>query len=220
MVLLSKMKNAKVLIVGKTWAKSMHCVGGITRQGESLRLKPPGFDFWSADEGLEIGQEYQLKYMKVKNSENPHHVEDARVYSKKLIKELSTEEIAEWLREEDLVVISDDPLDVFNFDGNEHPMIRDTEKNYITSPKSQVSRLKNSVGFWECSGNLTMCRHGDYGIYYYNDDLKVNIKYVGLATPIQSIKAGQIIRLSTAGLWSPSDSNQEPVSYLQLSGWF
>jgi len=205
------MPTEEIVIVGKTRAGSMVCIGALTLQrATDLRLKDRGFPFWGKDVDFEIGQCYELKYRRSKNRENPHHVEDVVVLKRKLLREMSREDIADFIRYKGRIVESEDPRYVFRTDNPDHPMILDGRSIY--APESSVDQLLNSVGFWISPFGLRESSGS-----YYGKGLR--IKYVGVEPVVAIIKSGSIIRLSTATLWSNPDF-PEPRSYLQLSGWF
>ncbi|NQT35552.1 hypothetical protein HQ587_10215 [bacterium] len=205
------MPSDEVVIVGKTKAGSMICIGALSlTNAVNFRLKDRRFPFWDEDVDFEIGQCYKLKYRRSKNRENPHHVEDVVVLKRKLLREMSREDIADFIRDKGRIVESEDPRYVFRTDNPDHPMILDGRSIY--APESSVDQLLNSVGFWISPFGLRESSGS-----YYGKGLR--IKYVGVEPAVAIIKSGSIIRLSTATLWSKPEF-PEPRSYLQLSGWF
>jgi hypothetical protein len=74
----------------------------------------------------------------------------------------------------------------------------------------------HSVCFWKTDEDLTLNRYGKY-VYRYGSR-NIQIKYVGIPEAIDIIKAGSTVRLSLSRRWNVN--GQEPVCWLQLSGWF
>ncbi|MCF7809686.1 hypothetical protein K9N50_01720 [bacterium] len=205
------MPTEEVVIVGKTRAGKMVCVGALSlKSGANMRLRNKKFPFWKSDVKFEIGQRYKLTYRTSTNEDNPHHSEDVTAVRNKLIRNMSNEEIVEFIHDKSRIVESEDPRYVFLYDGTDSPMKFDGASIY--TPEADITRLLSSVGFWispfdlkESSGSYT--------------GKNLRIKYVGVAPAIPVIKSGMIIRLSTAGLWR-KDGCDELRAYLQVSGWF
>jgi len=205
------MPTEEVVIVGKTRAGKMVCIGALSlKSAANMRLQNKRFPFWKSDVKFEIGQCYKLTYRASIDDDNPHHTEDVTVVNNTLTRNMSEKDIVKFIREKSRIVESEDPRYVFQFNGAESPMRFDGRSIY--TPESDISRLLNSVGFWiypfdlkETSGSYVSKR--------------LRIKYVGAAPAIPVIKSGTIIRLSTATLWL-REGCDEKRSYLQISGWF
>jgi len=207
------MPTDKIVILGKTRAGIMTCVGALSLdKGTAMRLKRSDFPYWKSHD-FDVGQCYELTYGWSPNKKDPHHKEDVIVLKRKYIRDMTIEKITNGLRKKNMVVKSDDPRDVFKFDGEKQPFEHNSTTGKFFAIKSEASRLLNSVGFWEYPNDLRFsnkCYHG-YGF---------NIKYVGCQQPpIEVITSGTIVRLSTSSLWT-NEEFPEPRSYLQVSGWY
>jgi hypothetical protein len=211
--------HKQIIIVGKTFAGAALCIGGIDREGKGYRLKRPDFPFWDRHSGFEIGQEYEIVCEPFQNLENPHHVEDVIVHHKRNTgKNYSKSHIVELLKKLGIIVASADPRVAFISTREPHVMKQHTVRDYCYLDKEDVACIKNSVAFWRCPFDLP-ARESEYGVNFFNKEHKINIKYVGAEKFVELLPAGLVIRLSTSGLWSPSE-DRPLISYLQLSGWF
>jgi len=205
------MPTEEVVIVGKTRAGKMVCIGALSlKSTTNMRLQNKRFPFWKSDVKFEIGQCYKLTYRVSTDDDNPHHTEDVTVVSNNRIGNMSSEDIVEFIRDKCRIVESEDPRYVFLYNGADSPMRFDSASIY--TPESDITRLLNSVGFWICPFDLRESSGSYIGKH-------LRIKYVGVAPAIPVIKSGTIIRLSTATLWQ-KDGCDERRSYLQISGWF
>ncbi len=209
----------EVIIVGKTKAGSKLCIGALTRDGESLRLQQEDFPFWEESDGFELLKCYSLEYAHRKNDRNPHHVEDAVVSNRKHTGMCGSAELLALLESLGLVSNATEAAEAFKYTGTSSPFVVNPTNGYVTANESEVIRLQNSVTFWRLPFDLWLDQRGN-ATYYVSNNGHLAIKFVGVANPIQSIKKGTIVRLSTAGLWKPDDDRGEKKSYLQLSGWF
>jgi hypothetical protein len=195
----------EVVIVGKTRAGKMVCVGALSlKDGVNMRLRDKKFPFWKSDVKFEIGQCFKLTYRKSSNLDNPHHSEDVTAVRNKLIGNMSNEEIVEHIRDKSRIVESEDPRFVFIYQGAESPMKFDGASIY--APEADITRLLSSVGFWISPFDLVESSGSYIG-------RNMRIKYVGVALAVPVINSGTIIRLSTAGLWR-RDGCDELRAYL------
>lgn len=205
------MPTEEIVILGNTRAGILLCVGGlIIESGLSLRLRRVDFPFCPTHTEFRIGKCFTVSYEKIDNAENPHHVEDAIVHNSRFTREMNGEEILMLLDRHKLVTDSEDPRDAFRFIGDTHPIQLDGEALYI--PEADTGRMRNSIGFWRSDRDLRF--HNDR---YFGDNIRV--KYVGRAEPIDTIKSGSVVRLSTSQLWKGKQF-ADRRSYVQLSGWF
>ncbi|NQU06455.1 MAG: hypothetical protein HQ568_10210 [Calditrichaeota bacterium] len=205
------MPTEEVVIVGKTKAGKMVCIGALSlKSAANMRLKNKRFPFWKSNTKFEIGQCYKLTYRASTDDNNPHHSEDVTVVKNKLIRNMTQDDIIEFIHDKGSIVESEDPRYVFQYNGPNSPMRFDGASIY--TPESDIEKLLNSVGFWICPFDLRESS-GSY------TGKNLRIKYVGVAPAIPVIKSDTIIRLSTAGLWQ-REGCDEYRSYLQISGWF
>ena len=207
------MPKEEVVIVAKTRAGKMVCLGAVTiADGKSMRLRPRDFPFWEQNINLDIGSVLLIKYSKSDNPRNPHHSEDVIVKKKRSIRSMQSNEIVELLNKHNLIVQSNDLRDVFRYTGEEHPMVVENSQYYV--PISNIRKLNNSVGFW-CN-SVALC-FDEVDKHYRGENIRV--KYVGFHKAIPTIEKDSIVRLSTSGMWKYKQ-HQEFCSYLQISGWF
>ena len=212
--------TSESIIVGKTRAGSRQCIGALTLDGEALRLKKDDFPFWDESDGFELFQKYRLEYSRVRNKQNPHHVEDVIVINKKMIGKCTQNELVDILVKHDLVVDSEDPRDVFEHNGTHNPFTIEGNGDLIAY-EHHVNVLTNSVGFWRCPEDLELENVPWEKTHYCYDSKGVRFKHVGFQEKIEVIPEETILRLSTAGLWVPKGQSGiiPKKSYMQLSGW-
>jgi hypothetical protein len=76
----------------------------------------------------------------------------------------------------------------------------------------------HSVAFWAPDMDLAFQAHEGY--YYFGEGQDIaRFKYVGFATPVETIPARTLVRVSLARWWAPDEEGEERC-YCQLSGWF
>jgi hypothetical protein len=213
--------TSEAIIVGKTKAGQRQCIGALTKEGEALRLKKGDFPFWDESDGFDLYQKYRFEFRRVRNAENPHHVEDVVIVNKRLIGTCSQDEVIELLDELSLITDSEDPRDVFRHSGKNNPFTIEGNGDLIAY-EQHVGVLTNSVGFWRCPERLEL-EDVPWERTHYCYELKgMRFKHVGFQDRVAEIPPNTILRLSTAGLWVPKAQLgiMPRKSYLQLSGWF
>ena len=206
----------QVVVVGKTWAGQMFCIGALTVQdANSLRLKrnqnPP---FWPPDSPFEIGRIFEVDYRMIPDPDNPHHVEDAVVNNFRQVNQMQGQDLIDFLEQNNLINEGDYPTVAFNHDGFPHPMRLSGNRRYYIN-EEDLGRLQNSTGFWRTQYPLTL-EHDDRNKPYYSHPRLYQIGYVGATDVIQQIEPNTIIRLSTSTKWDAVGNK----AFLQLSGWF
>ncbi len=209
------METHRILVVGRTRAGSMYCVGALTNRGVALRLKRNHqVPFWPEPCPFHVGTIHEIEAEPaVDTVENPHHREDVRVFRHGYRDKWDTQSLVSFLIHQKLVRLGRFPNDVFDYRGSENPMRRDIRGVYSV-PKARLPDLLHSTAFWRTSNEL---RLNDSGDRYIGSAYRVrfNIKYVGVADPLPLIPAGAIVRLSTSAYWEEGGG-----SFLQISGWF
>lgn len=80
----------KIIIVSKTHMKNTFCVGGITTKGNYVRLLNAGGHNQPMNTDFEVGQIWDIEYIK-RTDITPPHVEDIIITSKKLTSVLKEE---------------------------------------------------------------------------------------------------------------------------------
>lgn len=190
----------KVLVVSKTHVWNGACVGGVTEQGHSVRLKQADGSFPGADL-YQIGQIWDMEY--TAQPDRPPHVEDVLVTRSQLIGTQPS------LRQHLLGRFRPQQGPVGGlFDG--HLGTTSNGSCYI-SGRSEVPNY--STGFWLPDVNLRF----ESNYYWYGP---YRLKYVGFDDPTPLIPAGTLVRVSLARWWAPADATVEERCYLQLSGWY
>jgi hypothetical protein len=204
----------KILILSKT---KMHtpgkcCIGGVSAEGEFVRLLTQTGDHQACNTDLVVGSVWEVEYSKPQQTEPPH-VEDILVSGKRFVKQLGDgREIIEVIKKLDAPIWTGTPNSLF--DGK----IRWTGNGsgYI----SHHDIPSQSVGFW--IPDIELQRHtSDEKTKYENEfsDGRRRLTYVGYVDPVDVIPAGTLLRVSLARWWSPSEDFEDRC-YLQLSGWY
>ncbi|MCY3917841.1 MAG: hypothetical protein OXG49_17710 [Chloroflexi bacterium] len=207
----------RVLIVGKTKKKKkQRCVGALSlRDNRSYRLlTSDGCDF-PADTAFNLGQVWELDLLADSNAARPH-TEDHRISRQRYVRTLSMSELKQYLHD---LVSAPTVVPRQLFDG---------KLSYAQNKRAFIwpgtKGLNYSTGFWRFSKALHLCR-AQYGRLRYtycendiscdldDDDLELDVPYVGCEPPIDEIPAGTLLRFSLAR-W------EGKPCYLMLSGWF
>lgn len=201
----------KVLIVSKT---HMHhgqcCVGGLTFEGESIRLVMEDGQYPPEDTDLTPGLVYTMQFTFKSNTEPPH-VEDVLVESYKLCGSLQKLTL-DFIEELELPIWKGPPEELF--DGK--LQWTDNGSGYI----SEEDIPAQSVGFWIANKPLKKSIYYDKVRYSCNiNGTWYSLPYIGYDEPIEAIPAGTLIRVSLARWWDQNGAT-EPRCSLQLSGWY
>lgn len=202
----------QVTIVGRTWAGKMLCIGALSGEYQSLRLKRNDeIPFWYENNcPFTIGSVHEIFAEPELNEENPHHKEDVRVITyRRCIRQLNARQLIEFIEGGDLVRETILPNKAFRYSGLRNPMHRTWNNTYYI-PKPKLEELEESTVFWRTPVILRLVDSR-----YQCDNPCYTIKYVGCQDPIQEIPVGTIVRLSTSAYFDQIDG-----SSLQLSGWF
>ncbi len=212
----------KVLIVGKTRMGSGICLGGIVLvNNRSIRLLPEDGYSYPKDTPFEIGDMWNLEWQELPTTEiTTPHTEDVRVIRQSHVKQLSMRKLKNRIpRISDVSLVYPKQL----FDNS----IRFTAKR-----KALVyqygSKPQYSTGFWRLDKALHK-RHDEKGrvryLYCTNDlscnfsdqDLVLDVPYVGCEAPIEFIPRDTLLRFSLSREYS---AGKYYGFWLQLSGWF
>ena len=204
----------RVLIVSKTTAGALVCVGGLAADKSNVRLtEQEGMPFLPANTEYEIGQVWDLSYT-LCDDIAPPHVEDVLVTSSSFLYARS-----------DLATLL--PGLVQSWSGGVNSLF----DGKISGPTSsgggyvQDDLPNQSVGFWMPDRNLQLESENSpfsYGRRFYYRYEPFRLPYVGGATPTEQIPAGTLVRVSLARWWKPSGSGGDfpERCYLQISGWY
>jgi hypothetical protein len=206
------MANKIVVIVARTKMYGGRvCIGSLSEDGENLRLMNPNC---SSDLGqktpYQVAEKWRIVCEPCGQQVLPH-VEDVAVTEAKKLGDVK-----------DLVSFILDRAKPLKggigvlFEGK----IQFTQNGAGYISKSGVP--KGAIGFWIPSSNLELQQddRGKNG-YYPKRDYR-HLSYVGVQEPIETIEAGQLVRVSLARWWKPQDADAdlEERCYAQLSGWY
>lgn len=197
-----------VLIVSKTKMRNAVCVGGLLLPyNANIRLLNPGNRNQPEDTDFEIGQIWDMRFIK-RNPITPPHYEDRIILEKKRNGQI--ENISNLIKERNLIDWTESPTELFG----KKLLWTDRGTGYCTEKNGFP---KQSVGFWVSDQDLEL--YQSYGKYRYRYSSDYHFPYVGLQNPIDKIPAGTIIRMS---LTRPADVKGDGLiaSWLQLSGWY
>ncbi len=201
----------KVLIVAKTRQGSRACVGGITDEGQSVRLRAADYDRdESAGLEYEVGDVWEIE-AKPAPSPTPPHIENIVVCHKR---QLGPAHDLVGSIERFMPPVCGGPE--LLFEGL--AQATDAGSLYIAERSGLPS---HSTMFWrpdqplqrECEGRRIRYR-------YPTADGGRTLVYVGFQDSPLLIPAGTLLRVSLAHWWRPEASTDELRCYVQLSGWF
>jgi hypothetical protein len=201
----------QVLITSKTKMKNAYCVGGVTLEGEFIRILDKFGNNQSLDTELNIREVWEMDF-KHKLSVRAPHIEDVIVTRQKFVSSLP----------DDIMMINvlnkiNVPIWVGSIDN-----VFDEKLHWTNSGSGYISEddtPEHSVGFWISDKDLIEADfHGVRYKYPHPTEWR-SMKYVGLISEEEIIPAGTLIRVSLARCWQPEDHIEERC-YLQLSGWY
>ena len=206
----------RILIVGKTKMDGLRCVGALgVDDNKSYRLLTSDGKNFPANTEFNLGQIWDVE-LRAEPGLTPPHTEDHRTNRQQLKRTLSMAQLADYLQDRITAPIVV-PRQLF--DGKLR--VAQNKKAFIW-PESKG--LRHSTGFWRFRKKLHKYRD-NYGrvrfVYCDNDtscdldddDLELDVPYVGCEPAIDEIPAGALLRFSLAR-W------EGKPCYLMLSGWF
>ncbi len=202
----------KVLIVAKTRMGKGACIGGITRDGKSVRLISADIDAHDGG-GLEyeVGDVWKIEATPAPDVIAPH-VENVIVHSKRRLSTLRN------------------PIDVI--ERFMSPKVGGPAELYEGLTQFTMNgRLyvaqsgplpPYSTTFWRADQPLLLDTTGKRLRYRYSTkDGGRTLTFVGFQEPWRTIPKGTLLRVSLAHPWRPEDGSiTEYRCYVQLSGWF
>ena len=202
----------KVLIVAKTRMGKGACIGGITQDGESVRLIPADIDVHDgAGQEYEVGDLWEVEATPAPDI-IPPHVENIIVHKKRRLPPLR------------------DPITII--EKYMPPKVGGPAELYEgltqATPNGSLYIAESSglppysTTFWRTDQPLVLDTTGKRVRYRYStEDGGHTFTFVGFQEPLRIIPAGTLLRVSLAHLWRPKDdSTTEYRCYVQLSGWF
>ncbi len=203
----------RVLIVAKTRRGTGACVGGITQDGQSVRLVAV-----DAERNEHAGLEYAVgEVWEIESTPDPAilppHVENIIVHSKRRLKRVPNIEaiICRFMPP-----VEGGPEQLFEGRLQALP----SGVLYIAERTGLPLR---STAFWTPAQPLQRDVEGKRIRYRYpTDDGGRTLTFVGFQEPIEVIPAGVLLRVSLAHWWRPKDAapEEELRCHVQLSGWF
>ncbi|GAB4455283.1 MAG: hypothetical protein OHK0036_18980 [Bacteroidia bacterium] len=207
------MRKEHILILAKTRMNTGVCVGGlILNQFENVRLLTENGDNQPHHTPFEIGQVYDIEFDYKKPTKLPHR-EDILV--KKYIlqsQSYSIKQIADFLKDNKLINTIGNIENLFS------GKLKWTQNGTGYIPHNE--QIQKSVEFWISDIDLflhTKKYNNKESIYFYYNNAK-RLKFVGLQTPLKTIKKGTVLRVSLSRLFKKD--NIPEGYYLQLSGWY
>ena len=215
---------SEILIVGKTIKGNKKCVGGLDLStGRGVRLLNAKGEDQPSNTPFEVGGIWKLQWQELSRAEvSAPHTEDIRVVESQFKEQLtSSEQIVEIERCYDIPVVH--PHELFD----ERLTFTSSKRAYI-SPSGSIPTY--STGFWRFDRGLYKCVNQYRKIRYAycdddsscdldDDDMELDVSFVGCADPIHWIPAGVILRFSLSGWYRVPRTNTAGF-WLQLSGWF
>ncbi len=210
----------RVLIVGKTIMKNQRCVGalGLNNNRSYRLLSAQGYNF-PANTDFNIGQIWDLD-LKAETRVKPPHTEDHRILRQRLVRTLSSPQIRRFLE------------DRVNAPYVLPPQLFDNGIRFTSRKKALVFQYGKvppySTGFWKFRRALHISsdEKGKARYLYCNndsscdssdEDLVLDVRYVGCDAPPVFIPAGALLRFSLSRKYRAA---KYFGYWLQLSGWF
>ena len=212
----------KVLIVGKTRMGKGLCFGGIVLvNSRSVRLLPKAGHSFAKSARINLGDIWNLELKELGRSQvTAPHTEDVRVIAQEYVKTLSRRKLRERiLRITDAPLVCPKQL----FDNCTRFTERRKALVYRHGAKPQYS-----TGFWRFDRALhkRLDERGNVRFLYCKDDrscdfidqdLVLDVPYVGCDDPVESIPSETLLRFSLSREYRAG----KYIGYwLQLSGWF
>ncbi|RME95150.1 MAG: RecQ family ATP-dependent DNA helicase, partial [Verrucomicrobia bacterium] len=206
------MSRVRVLIVAKTRRGSGACVGGITRDGRSVRLiaaDPEAREHAGLE--YEVGDVWELEATADPDIVPPH-VENILVHRARRLKRLD-DPVAFILRHMPPVEGGPEKL----FDG----LVQAAPSGALYIAKATGVPTRSTM-FWRPDRPLRLEHLGKRLHFTYRHPTgRRMLAYVGFPEPPDELPAGALVRVSLAHWWRPRDKPDEELRcYLQLSGWF
>jgi ATP-dependent DNA helicase RecQ len=202
----------KVLIVAKTRQGRGACIGGITLDGQSVRLIAADATT-NEYAGLEykVGEVWEIE-VTAPERVVPPHVENVVVQAKRRLGPMSQPH--EFIERHMPPKVGGPEL---LFEGQ--AQVASTGALYIAA---QSGIPPYSTLFWRPDQPLTRIQDSKRLRYRYpTPDGGRTLTFVGFQEPVDAIPAGALVRVSLAHWWRPDDHpDDEPRCYVQLSGYF
>ncbi len=202
----------RVLIVAKTRMSKGACIGGITQDGQSVRLISADTDAHdSAGREYEVGEVWEVE-AKLVADVIPPHIENIVVYKKHKLHTL-----------EGPVAI----IERFMSSKVGGPEVLYEGLTQFTPTGALYTAERTGIPpystmFWRPDKSLTLDTAGKRIRYRYpTEDGGRTLTFVGFQEPLKTLPAGTLLRVSLAHWWRPDEgTDSEYRCFVQLSGWF
>ncbi len=210
----------RVVIVGKTKMKSKRCIGALgLNDNKSYRLLTLTGDNLPSNTAFNLGQVWDIDFEK-DSGLAPPHTEDVRILNERRVQTLSMPELTRFLLDRVTAPVVC-PQQLFD------DCLRFTPRR-----KALIYRYgripQRSTGFWRLDKALhkRLDDKGKVRYLYCKDDIScdfsdenlvLDVPYVGCETPPENIPLGSLLRFSLSGEYRAGKYNGY---WLQLSGWF
>ena len=200
-----------VLIVGRTkMGSTTRCIGGIARDGKSVRLLNNNGGHWDTSALFQVGQIWDVSYTPAANPVQPH-TEDVLVSQCRLVgaepnlRAHLLARVQPWRGGINHVFGG-----VLGYTSNDNGFVC-----------QRLGVPAQSTGFWIPDRDLTLRADGKHYDYFHGDSPR-GLSYVGEPQALLNLPAGTLVRVSLARWWKPENAEPdfEERCYLQLSGWF
>ena len=207
---------AQVVILGKTRMGDGICLGGLEVQsGRSIRLLPAHGKVHPVDTRYKLGEVWDLELDEAPRSEKTApHTEDIRVLGGRRMRPANPRKLRDYIVDR-IGAPFVKPHELFdrrvNFTLN--------RRAYI-SPETGIPLY--STGFWRMEKSLSLEvseSHGKRSYRYAVADGSLNVKFVGVQEPLESIPPETVLRFSLSH-WFQVPQTATAGFWLQLSGWF
>ena len=203
----------RILVVAKTHLSKAVCVGALAVNGRFLRLLDEHGANPPVHTDYEVRQIWEIKCRKAYKL-RPPHTEDVNVLHKEYLGTLdSSRHMLDVLEKCKAKIWQGSPDELF--DG----CLLWSEKG--SGFLNETCNLpQNSVGFWIPDKPMVKYLLYEKVRYLYPGETgKRSLPYVGFASPVDTIPAGTLLRVSLARWWDKYGETEERCS-LQLSGWY
>jgi hypothetical protein len=200
------------------------CVGCVVISDENigmnLRLLTLNGYNQPIDSPFQIGQIYEINYMR-KNDTIAPHTEDVFLVDWKYIRDKKHD--IKWI---DGLLKCNIKINQENLETVFDNKLTSVVNSLCVDPKNSSD---HSVSFWCTDSELTLSNDGNKVYYLYPRFLSVNdinysysikIPYVGFEEPIERIPEKSLCRLSLSRPYSSDKLKYPPKCFLQLSGWY
>ena len=184
------------------------CIGGLTKDGRSVRLMLRDGSNHRSSSSLKIGEWWDIDVTEAAEVEEPHTEDVLCSKGKRLGVQAN---LVEYLKQQK-------PLHKGSIDDLYEGHLRFTSNGngYVSEAHGVPSY---STCFW--IPNRKLVRRSDGKHVDYMQPPTRGMKYVGEAALLQEIPAGTLVRMSLARWWRPENvTDLELRCYLQLSCWY